>query len=480
MKKFLSLVVLCFTATQIPIFAETVIRAKVKNAEGNKMGYQYEEAVIRNWVYRQDTIVDGALELRLDILDPVHIKFFLNDHQIAFLVLPNDTLIFEVDGNDVPNTLRYQCRNMQDQEYTTRLGAIESIWMLGTRPYRAPNSSIVNVPNELSDSLREAENAAKQRFFQSFNNQPHLSPYLRQAIIDTSYLPALVKLTKRMLAGAKVGEYTLKMRDMDKEDLSDEAIDNMLSQITIERADMIRNATYMDFLQRYNDYAFRKWRDQTGIAVNEENWIRLRLQFMNEHFKNDTVKYAIMAYSNGTNNLRRPEFYSEQLRFIEELYPSGPYNARMRQLELGLAGLKQGMKAPDFTLRDLNGKEVSLSDFKGKVVYIDFWASWCLPCVAENQAVKKLKPKYKDKDLVFLYITRDKNDSVWRDAIRKQEIEGIHLMGGGHVVFDQYQAEGVPLYVLIDKKGYIISSNAPRPSHRARLEEMIDKALSAQ
>src|SRR5690606_20340572 len=118
--------------------------------------------------------------------------------------------------------------------------------------------------------------------------------------------------------------------------------------------------------------------------------------------------------------------------------------------------------------------------FKGKVVYIDFWASWCLPCVAENQAVKKLKPKYKDKDLVFLYITRDKNDTIWRDAIRKQEIEGIHLMGGGHVVFDQYQAEGVPLYVLIDKKGYIISSNAPRPSHRARLEEMIDKALSAQ
>jgi hypothetical protein len=63
------------------------------------------------------------------------------------------------------------------------------------------------------------------------------------------------------------------------------------------------------------------------------------------------------------------------------------------------------------------------------------------------------------------------------EAIRKQGIEGVHLMGGGDKIFDEYQADGVPRYVLIDKKGHIITSNAPRPSDSVNLEAMIDKAL---
>jgi thiol-disulfide isomerase/thioredoxin len=79
-----------------------------------------------------------------------------------------------------------------------------------------------------------------------------------------------------------------------------------------------------------------------------------------------------------------------------------------------------GNPAPDFTLTDINGEEVSLSDFQGKVVYLDFWASWCGPCMREVPFAKELKKRMAGQDdLVFLYISIDTDEEAWRRTVAR-------------------------------------------------------------
>ncbi|MEA5000846.1 MAG: TlpA disulfide reductase family protein [Endomicrobiaceae bacterium] len=109
--------------------------------------------------------------------------------------------------------------------------------------------------------------------------------------------------------------------------------------------------------------------------------------------------------------------------------------------------------APDFTLQDLNGQKVSLSDFKGKVVFVDFWASWCPPCRQSIPAVEKLYEEYKDNgNIVFLGINLNEDKSSVSKFVEKQKIKYTVLMSDKKVI-SNYKISGIPAFFLIDQKG---------------------------
>jgi thiol-disulfide isomerase/thioredoxin len=125
--------------------------------------------------------------------------------------------------------------------------------------------------------------------------------------------------------------------------------------------------------------------------------------------------------------------------------------------------LAPGKLAQDFTQNDVNGKPISLSDFRGKVVLIDFWASWCGPCRKENPNVVKLYNKYKDAGFTVLSVSLDKDKALWLAAIDKDG-----LVWPNHVsdlkywqneAAKQYQVSSIPFTVLVDKEGKIINTN---------------------
>lgn len=139
-----------------------------------------------------------------------------------------------------------------------------------------------------------------------------------------------------------------------------------------------------------------------------------------------------------------------------------------------------GSVAPDFTLQDLSGKEFSLSDFRGKVVYMDFWSLGCGPCMYEfKNFAPQLKEHYKDKDVVFLNLMAfTENRNYWKKMIEEYRIGGVNAMDtpGGEVC-KAYHANAYPTYVLIGKDGKIIQYNTFRPSEGEQLRNLIDAAL---
>ena len=139
--------------------------------------------------------------------------------------------------------------------------------------------------------------------------------------------------------------------------------------------------------------------------------------------------------------------------------------------------LSVGALSPNFNCTDLSGKKVSLSDFKGKYVYIDIWATWCGPCQREIPHLQKLEEKYHGKDIYFVSISCDNNKKAWENRVRAG-LKGIQLhFVNGDTFMNDYMIKGIPRFILLDKEGKIISVDMSRPSDPktiAKLDELLN------
>ncbi len=118
---------------------------------------------------------------------------------------------------------------------------------------------------------------------------------------------------------------------------------------------------------------------------------------------------------------------------------------------------RKGIQAPDFSLQKEDGSFLHLADLRGKVVYLDFWYGACVPCLALFKQVAPAKTYFKDNPrVVFLYVSIDKKET-WLQALKKQEIQGLHVFTGNkeadHPVIAAYKVMGYPTTFLIDKNG---------------------------
>ena len=135
--------------------------------------------------------------------------------------------------------------------------------------------------------------------------------------------------------------------------------------------------------------------------------------------------------------------------------------------------LAVGAEAPNFTLLSDKGKEVVLSDFRGKYVLLDFWASWCGPCRMEIPNLKKVWQKYYSKGLEIVSITLDAKDDDWRKALADEQMPWTQLTAKGTNVSKQYNVKGIPHILLLDPQGKIAEINL----RGEELEEALQKCF---
>ena len=188
---------------------------------------------------------------------------------------------------------------------------------------------------------------------------------------------------------------------------------------------------------------------------------------------------CLLTYSSFTFAQQTYTIGNDVRRFLEESSYEN-YNGLVRSEYRKADGLEAGSPAPDFSLVNTNNEVVSLNDFKGKVVYVDFWATWCVPCTYEIMRSKDLKKKFQGREVVFLYISLDTNSDSWRNFLSKHKLQGVHLFARNVYNSDvatQYGVRGLPSFFLIDKSGNLARVPAKRSSEPGVVTE-INEVLS--
>lgn len=134
-----------------------------------------------------------------------------------------------------------------------------------------------------------------------------------------------------------------------------------------------------------------------------------------------------------------------------------------------------GSEAPGFSQASPEGKQIALSDLRGKVVLIDFWASWCRPCRMENPNVKKVYDRFHNKGFEILGVSLDKDKSAWTGAIKQDGLPWKHvsdLAFWNNAVAQQYGVSSIPYTVLVDRDGKVLAKNLRGPALEAKLAEI--------
>jgi len=192
---------------------------------------------------------------------------------------------------------------------------------------------------------------------------------------------------------------------------------------------------------------------------------------------NDQLKgdYALMyaAFARSYNK------YRQIVDKYSKYFTRDDQKLRAEAIEAKNGVYKPGAKAFDFAFPDVNGKVVSLNDFKGKVVLVDVWATWCGPCVKEIPSLKKLEEEFHGKDVVFLSVSVDdhKDKEKWKKYVADEHLGGVQIHAGpGSEISRDYKISGIPRFMLFDKNGNIIDVDSPRPSD-PKLKGILNKWL---
>ncbi|MCB0745908.1 MAG: AhpC/TSA family protein [Ignavibacteriae bacterium] len=231
--------------------------------------------------------------------------------------------------------------------------------------------------------------------------------------------------------------------------------------------------------------------DVYGITVNNQDKSGMILKKM---YVEQVVKYSPNA--SFVNQLLYEPLYKEKLingfknedyvAYILDNVTSASYDSYKEEFEKYKIEQAENAKnntvekAFNFTLEDLDGQTVTLADFKGKPLFIDFWASWCAPCRAQIPSIKTLEKKY-GEEIQFASVNLDTNRDKWKKAVEEEKLTGHILYAEGDFKNPfpaNYNIVAIPRFMLIDADGNIINDNTPKPSAEDQIRELFENTLN--
>ncbi len=224
------------------------------------------------------------------------------------------------------------------------------------------------------------------------------------------------------------------------------------------------------------DFVSKKARTQYK-AADSISYFTVYLNTLDTVISNSKIKEKL-AYDFVQYNFNYAKDKEYCYQKVKAMISKPEYLEEINDIYTRLKKIEKGAISPTFTLYDVDSNLVKLEDFKGKLVYIDIWSTWCGPCIKEIPHLLALEEEFKNEDIAFVSICEDNDRNRWKSIVKKNNLTGVHLFISeqNHPFIEAYLVTGVPRFILLDKEGRIIDANAKRPSNKA-IKELLKEWL---
>ncbi len=423
----------------------------------------------KNVVYTAAVTDEGYFAFPLAINEPQLVTLTYSRNKALIYLEPQDTLEVITDANSFPFTMRFDHRGGANnthlkkyfEQHPPELNAFKlkqyrsrgSYWYVNTPTM--DRLMLASTPDQFRQkmALRKKQAFADLDFFMQ-NNPSALTPAFRdfissEIIYDWAY-------------------HLLLYGDVFKNRFGiTESFFDFLDEVPLQNEN-IGNYWYRHFLQAYLCYRYAAQEEKTGNT------------YVNQYkLAKNIFQGKALAFLQSEMLVRG--FRAKQVEALQRQYwdfsdhnPYPQFDEKVMQNYYQVMKYAAGSLAPDFTLADPTGRPVSLHHYQGKVIYLNFWASWCRPCMAKIRQLQSIQEKLEQQGIVFLHVSLDRDKQTWVETIRRNNMKGIQVLANGDIeseVARDYEIKILPQYYIIDKHGNFAAK--PREHDLLEIESVL-------
>ncbi len=444
--------------TKITTFLLSLLVAvSIKASDGMTLRFDIKNAVLGNvvLVYHQSVnefaLADGKATVQLDDMDALYAKVFYGEKNRDIYLQRGDDMTISFDADDFDNTFTVNGGNEKAVDYLGKIQLVNLPDENYALPWEQFKKAVTDKMAAMKRLLKVRKFAADDKFQKM--EEGRITYFYANAFL--MYPVSHLYLTRDTTTVLPADYY------------------NTLSEYGKEDADLVDIDEYRNYMIETSHVL-----DENGKDIRQYYpKVLAEMNYICEHFGNEKVREALVHHlaftyveGNGTDDIA-------DLQNIYYTYVTSPsLNAIFKQACAKWDKAAVGRPSPDFNGEDINGKQMSLRDFRGKYVYIDMWATWCGPCQKELPHLKKLEEKFHGRNITFVGLSIDADKAKWEARVRSGELCGTQLhIGRGSKFQTDYRITGIPRFILLDPNGRIVNPDMTRPS-----SEDTEKILNAQ
>lgn len=426
-------------------------------AEGITVRFDVKNPVLSNvvLVYHMSVnefpLTDGKATVQLDGMDALYANVYYGEKTKNVYLQKGDDVTISFDANDFDNTFAVKGGNEKAIDYLNKIQLTGLSNEAYIQPWSEFKATVDKKIASMKRLLKARKFAADDKFLKM--EEGRITYFYANAFLMYPVSHTYLTQDTTQVLGK---DYYDTLRQYVKED--DDLVDN----------DEYRN--YMIETAHVFDEAGKNIRQFYPKVLAE-------MSYIGENTKSDKVRESLIHFlaftyveGNGVENITD----------LQNLYYSYVTSPRLNDIFKKACAkwdkAAVGRPSPMFKGVDVNGKEMTLRDFRGKYIYIDMWATWCGPCQKELPFLKKLEEKFKGRNIVFVGLSIDQDKAKWAARVKSGALSGIQLyIGKGSKFQSDYRISGIPRFILLDPNGRIVNPDMTRPS-----SEDTEKILNSQ